>query len=622
MKDKEFSGGGREFSSPGQEFSNPGREWASQPPEADRSGREYRQESGPVKPTKKKRRRLQPAMLTVAAVVTVAAVLTSAPAEPAYEPPVWELSAEHRAYLDAVWENIEESDLDELERLARDPMLEDILVNAVDPIAEQFDLSVHRDICYNGEALGLPRDWSKFLVFDSIYYSDYSKPEATNFSLTSKTYNEFTDTTIANEKTYWLRLYDFSDGHSIVWQNWSDETFHEYLDGSTWVNEPVDQWTEVAITEHGWSGQAEGRTVTETRMQGEFFTVLEVGAESGDVWENHCLYNGQIYSSYSVENGPSVSGMIYVENGYTTRWDDTISIEMDTDWPVSSARLRYDDIPLIQVAFNRFWDTPESDDPLFAQFSSHYLYTYGFDIPAEPAPTPTAEPTLEPTPEPTPEPPPVPTPTPEPTPTPTPVAQGISWTLEDGLLTISGTGPMDDYVWYGAIPWYDMREQITQVVVENGVTSIGYYAFSGCISLTGIVIPDGVTSIEVGVFSGCTSLTSVVIPNGVTDVEDSAFDGCTSLTNVVIPDSVTSIRANAFSGCISLTGIVIPDGVTSIEVGVFSGCTSLTSVVIPDSVTSIGERAFSGCFNLVLYGGAGSYAQTYAAEHSIPFVAR
>lgn len=86
MKDKEFSGGGREFSSPGQEFSDSGRELTHQPPEMDRSGREFRQESAPAKPPKKKRRRLQPAMLTAAAAVTAAVVLTFSPPAPPLPP--------------------------------------------------------------------------------------------------------------------------------------------------------------------------------------------------------------------------------------------------------------------------------------------------------------------------------------------------------------------------------------------------------------------------------------------------------------------------------------------------------------------------------------------------------
>ena len=126
------------------------------------------------------------------------------------------------------------------------------------------------------------------------------------------------------------------------------------------------------------------------------------------------------------------------------------------------------------------------------------------------------------------------------------------------------------------------------------MTSIGAYAFSGCLSLKDITIPAGVTSIGEGAFQHCESLTSVAIPEGVTSIENITFSCCESLTSVTIPDGVTIIDELAFRGCSSLTGLVIPDSVTRIEGSAFSGCTSLTSVTIPDSVTSIGSGAFSG----------------------------
>ena len=139
---------------------------------------------------------------------------------------------------------------------------------------------------------------------------------------------------------------------------------------------------------------------------------------------------------------------------------------------------------------------------------------------------------------------------------------------------------------------------LTSVVIPEGVTSIGDLAFNGCSSLTSVVIPEGVTSINDGAFYKCSSLTSIVIPEGVTYIGREAFRYCSSLTSVVIQEGVTSIGASAFSGCSSLASIVIPEGVTSINYRAFEGCKGLASVVIPDGVTSIGHSAFEGCSSL------------------------
>ncbi len=136
------------------------------------------------------------------------------------------------------------------------------------------------------------------------------------------------------------------------------------------------------------------------------------------------------------------------------------------------------------------------------------------------------------------------------------------------------------------------------LVIPEGVTSIGDYAFYNCKGLTGITIPDSVTSIGWCAFNGCTGLTSITIPDSVTSIGSSAFDGCTGLTSITIPDSVTSIGSYAFKGCTGLTSVSIPNSVTSIGMSAFYGCTRLTSITIPDSVTSIGNRAFYCCTGL------------------------
>ena len=209
----------------------------------------------------------------------------------------------------------------------------------------------------------------------------------------------------------------------------------------------------------------------------------------------------------------------------------------------------------------------------------------------------------------------------------------LTWTLDsEGVLTISGSGDMHDYVY--SSPWHENGNQIRSALMENGVTGIGNFAFFECISLTSMTIPDSVTCIGNCAFKDCSSLASVTIPDSVASIGVYAFCGCTSLKSVTIPDSVTSIGDYAFGFCTSLTGIwvdggsshyfsdasgvlfnkdktvlaqcpgafsgsyVVPDGVTSINDAAFVNCTSLTSVTIPDGVTNIGYEVFAGCTSL------------------------
>ena len=159
---------------------------------------------------------------------------------------------------------------------------------------------------------------------------------------------------------------------------------------------------------------------------------------------------------------------------------------------------------------------------------------------------------------------------------------------------------MEDFYYNeGSLPaWRQYKENIRTVIISEGVTSIGNYAFSGCANLSGITIPSGVTSIGNHAFMGCADLSSITIPSGVTSIGNRAFSDCTGLSSVTIPTSVTSIGNDAFYGCSSLGGITIPSGVTSIGNWAFSYCSSLSSITIPSGVTSIGNYAFMGCTDL------------------------
>ena len=136
-----------------------------------------------------------------------------------------------------------------------------------------------------------------------------------------------------------------------------------------------------------------------------------------------------------------------------------------------------------------------------------------------------------------------------------------------------------------------------------------------------ISIPTWLRSIPSSAFEECQSLRDVIIPKNIMSIGENAFYGCKSLTSVVIPESVTSIGEDAFIGCSGLISMVIPRSLTALENGVFAWCSSLKNISIPDSVTRIGELVFNGCDILTIHAPAGSYAEQYAKENNIPFVA-
>ncbi len=207
--------------------------------------------------------------------------------------------------------------------------------------------------------------------------------------------------------------------------------------------------------------------------------------------------------------------------------------------------------------------------------------------------------------------------------------ENLTWSLdfaaddewcEEGILYIYGSGEMESYYNNNSSPWYIHHSQIQTIILEEGVTSIGNYAFADCAvdsitmphsvtsigegafydctHLNDVVIPDGVMSIAKYAFYNCRYLNDITIPGGVTNIGDYAFNSCIYLKNITFPDSVTSIGEGAFGGCSSLTQITIPSRVTSIDRGVFGDCNSLSKIIIPSSVTSIGMYAFTNCYAL------------------------
>ena len=179
----------------------------------------------------------------------------------------------------------------------------------------------------------------------------------------------------------------------------------------------------------------------------------------------------------------------------------------------------------------------------------------------------------------------------------------ITWRLENGTLTILGSGEMWDYQGEKDFPWYNFKDEIENLTIENGVTHIGEYSFFKCNKIDcELYLPESITSIGKMAFSGCSGLSgNLIIPEGVTTIENGIFADCNGFTGILgMSKGITVIGDNAFSGCNGLTGnLIIPDTVTYIGSSAFYNCSSFTgNLEIPEKVTEIGSSAFYNCSGL------------------------
>lgn len=138
--------------------------------------------------------------------------------------------------------------------------------------------------------------------------------------------------------------------------------------------------------------------------------------------------------------------------------------------------------------------------------------------------------------------------------------KNAKWSYEPttGALTISGQGAMSNYAECDMIPWNLQRREIKSLVIEDGITEIGKYAFYYCENLKTIYLPNSLTRIGQLSFAGCTSLSEVDIPYQVNSIEHSAFCYCRNLRKVIINSNKISIAAFAFGYCEALYNITLP----------------------------------------------------------------
>gem|GEM_PF-925451 len=163
--------------------------------------------------------------------------------------------------------------------------------------------------------------------------------------------------------------------------------------------------------------------------------------------------------------------------------------------------------------------------------------------------------------------------------------------------------------------------KLTRADLPDSVQSIGNYAFRGCTGITSYHYPMSLTSTGYRIFENCTGLTEITVPEGITFLPGGVFDFCNYLRTVTLPSTLTSIGTNAFVGCTSMRRIILPESVESIGNCAFGNNAHLTHVYMGESVKSIHNKAFDGSPNVSIYGVSGSYAETFASQYSLPFIA-
>ena len=189
---------------------------------------------------------------------------------------------------------------------------------------------------------------------------------------------------------------------------------------------------------------------------------------------------------------------------------------------------------------------------------------------------------------------------------------GLHWHYRLGVLSITGSGAMEDYD-NAAAPWHPYRDRIVWLSLPPGLTTIGSYSFSSLANLIGIrvlatnsfagdfmeggFLPGGLTYVGEYAFSGCSSLPAIVLPDSIEDMGSYAFANCYSLSSVNIPAELFVVNPYTFQNCSSLTAVCLPNTLSGADSYAFQNCTGLQDLTMPANLT-VNENAFQGCSGL------------------------
>ena len=176
----------------------------------------------------------------------------------------------------------------------------------------------------------------------------------------------------------------------------------------------------------------------------------------------------------------------------------------------------------------------------------------------------------------------------------------LTWVLTgDGKLTVSGTGAMYDFSLHyePMVPWAEHSDLIKNVVIEEGATSVGSFAFMNCANLTSVTLPESLAAIGESAFRGCYALSELTLGSNLATIGGYAFRDCTALTAIDL-GSIVSLGSSAFSGCSALASVDLGESLQTIDTQAFLNCVSITEITMPDTVTTMGSDVFNGCSNL------------------------
>ena len=190
----------------------------------------------------------------------------------------------------------------------------------------------------------------------------------------------------------------------------------------------------------------------------------------------------------------------------------------------------------------------------------------------------------------------------------------LTWTFNEttGELTISGEGDMMDFPSLSLSDWDAYSSKIKTVKIEEGVTSIGDYAFGGYTSLTSVTIPSTVERIGENSFHYCTSLKSVTIPSSVSEIDVSSFSYSNRL--IQVENGVSYVDKWVVACNSSVTSVALRQDTVGIAASAFKDCSRLTSVTIPSSVMTVCKGAFDGCDSLIKVENGVSYVDKWAIK--------